>query len=436
MEERLRMLRSAMSKEKKNWDIPKRKDGAIWKSARPMEVRYTDHIAEKTEQAKKEFYARKRESSNSNPLSASKPLTGSTAASKAPPQAATSAKGSYVPPKGPSTAFVEVSQQWLTQQEPTNSAISTVSMPSSSRRPQLDEDEDAVPGALLQGKFDEKESSNSFAQARLDWLRAVADSSSNSTSEGSAQTSSASLTVEEPMPDSRPGALLEGSFDEKKSSDSFAQARLEWLRAASTDATRAQSTSPPVDLSTLSLDHIQTATQSSTASSGLPYVRPTSREGQPGFLLSGHYDEAAAQDSFSEARNAWLASTGRAPVSTQYQPPTFKPAEDESPDHWDVFASRVDIPSLVASSRPSTASARPGTASARASCYQCYKLFLSAVGHLDPISDKLFCSKHCAQGFLQSEKLMCSGGCRKRLFIREGVVKDFKLLCSVCASIE
>ncbi len=90
--------------------------------------------------------------------------------------------------------------------------------------------------SLLDGAFDEKESAESFQQARLAWLKqANSAPAASGAGDGKAPAAEASAVVVGAAAASTAAAggqsLLDGDFDEAASAAAFRLARLEWLRS-------------------------------------------------------------------------------------------------------------------------------------------------------------------------------------------------------------
>jgi hypothetical protein len=191
MEERLAMLRVAMSEERQKWDnVPKRKDGTFWKSARPVKNQnYAEQVLE--EQARPRPPRRTRPGSRAD--SRGSEMTDAT------PRAPLS--DPYRLPLQPASSSSQVAP--LELGSGTGAGMGMVQRTPSS----------ASPGSLLSGSFDERAAHDGFAAARAAYLQQehLPDKSADA------------------GPVTGPGSLLQGAFDESESSNSFAEARLLWL---------------------------------------------------------------------------------------------------------------------------------------------------------------------------------------------------------------
>eukprot|EP00462_Mataza_sp_D1_P000629 CAMPEP_0175095994 /NCGR_PEP_ID=MMETSP0086_2-20121207/4478_1 /TAXON_ID=136419 /ORGANISM="Unknown Unknown, Strain D1" /LENGTH=414 /DNA_ID=CAMNT_0016369331 /DNA_START=70 /DNA_END=1314 /DNA_ORIENTATION=- len=344
MEDRLAMLRVAMAGEKSKWEtVPRTKEGTFWKSARNTDGKNFAKLAlEKANRPR-----------NRKP--------------GAQPQSK-SAKAQTKPPRPSSD-----------KQHPVDLSLGGSSIGSSSKRTPIVYDtgpgvshsasvgteEPAAAGSLLNGTFDEKAGSNSFQEAREQFLKEnrLFDLPSTNTA-----SHSASSTNETNQSSGAPGSLLDGTFDETQSSSSFQEARKQWLAE----------TKPSVQLS------YSTTNSSSSSASNTKQVTA-------GSLLEGSYNEEENRRAFAEARKAFLQGQSKLEESKQIA------------STWNVDLSQTDP------SRPLTASGKK--ARTKTACYQCYKLFFSDVAlSLDQETDqdKLFCTEKCLGAYKDAAAAIAS----------------------------
>jgi len=157
-------------------------------------------------------------------------------------------------------------------------------------------DSTPAPGSLLIGAFDEAANAREFAEARRAWLASSGLSQKTTADVGcDALTATSEATASDgivPLPGSLLASAFDGNYDEEANAADFAAARIAWLRETDPEAAKRAEE--------------EEAAKRARRSQALSAPKRPPKEGEPGYLLYGEYDEARNAREFLEARNEFL----------------------------------------------------------------------------------------------------------------------------------
>lgn len=280
MEDRLKMLRGQMAREKEHWaTVQRTADGCLWESARPSK-NYSADVMKKVSKKNQRYAARQ----------AAKPRLRSRPGSR--PGSATGRRPGVKNVKPASKSSYTAAKKSNPQAEAAirnlrNQLVKAV------------EQENFLEAARLKEEINKVTLSAGIKPKRGQKVDLPRKTSSSLTATGTATTTTTNSTTAK----ARPTSLLSGTYDEGANRREFQKAREEWLRGASADS--AQKTT----IVRTSTSSTATATATISASPAASSAADASLAG-PGSLLAGGFDEAAGHAGFAAARKQWLGAGG------------------------------------------------------------------------------------------------------------------------------
>eukprot|EP00471_Norrisiella_sphaerica_P011832 CAMPEP_0184496684 /NCGR_PEP_ID=MMETSP0113_2-20130426/34610_1 /TAXON_ID=91329 /ORGANISM="Norrisiella sphaerica, Strain BC52" /LENGTH=502 /DNA_ID=CAMNT_0026883423 /DNA_START=107 /DNA_END=1615 /DNA_ORIENTATION=- len=409
MEERLALLRAAMTNEKKKRAMPKTSTGTRWGAAKPVKGKYSKAVMEKINQRIEKDRARKKAerkkaktshpgSSYVPPLKAKKKSKGDTGSAVSSGRSS-ARRNSFVsdllegfPERIVSElfGFTEQDIQGLTREDCIE-ICGKVQGIRLYRRINPVSPQKAKDLADASGQAQE---SPMVHEGKQSTKRSLTTGSQSNTAKVVTRNAEVAGNAKAQMT-----SLLDGHFDEKGGHQDFLRAREEFLKGGSA---RAQIVYEGSGASC--------STNTGSASTNTGGQSPPFEHSNKS-LIDGHFDEAGGHNAFLEARKAFLAGAGvldekeRNISGTAF---TLPPSEDDgswkpesglgldgmlkvlgiSENQQDVTTSRLEGGSQQGGSMTES--------NEKASCYNCYKLFYKDKGVVGA-ENRLFCNQSCLE---------------------------------------